>query len=178
MRFGGKHPETTRWNSCEFSGLHFNNGSKHLDARGVVIMRPLDSVITVTATAAAGYGCVLDHAEFCRVSGSFSNAEVHVDCKCPPTVAKDALGLYLKGCQANVFSTINLDVCFHGIELEGETTGNVFTSIVSNNCDRRGETLRAHGLRARAGLMPNLFHSILQRGCLGYPHLRQRPLNI
>lgn len=133
----------TIWNSCEFD-IVANNGSTHdplkSNARGLLIYRPLESRLNLVATSATGYGCVLNTAEFSALKGSFSNAQVSASES--DGVIENGVGLLLIDCQSNAFTAINLEVCYYGMQWQGNTRSNTFNCIISNNGDERGCILK------------------------------------
>ena len=147
VEFGGADIEETPWNSCEFR-LAANNGYREGDenvtgpARGIVIRRALESMINLVATCAKGIAAVLDCCEFCTLRGSYSNAEEQWPAA--PSghrIISAGIGLYMNDCCSNTGLTVNFEVAFTGLRLVGSCRGNVFSSIISNNCDLRGTVI-------------------------------------
>ena len=139
VRIGNYDANSMAFNSCKFD-LLINNGyqdqnSNGITARGIILTRVLQSNINLVATCARGYAAVLDTCEFNTISGSFSNAQVNGSGN---SIYKDGYGLWLNNLVSNSFITLNLEVCYNGINFVGNTYGNVFTSVISNNMDKNG----------------------------------------
>jgi hypothetical protein len=170
VQLGGADVEETPWNSCEF---HFavNNGymldassSVTGPARGVVIRRALESSIYLVATCAKGIGAVLESCEFSTIRGSFSNAEIATESS--PSkfcVTNGSIGLFMRDCCSNCCLSVNFEVAFCGVRLVGSCRGNVFNSVISNNCDARGIIVNDDDCVEMEATASNLLQCIVRR---------------
>jgi len=150
VQIGGSDPNEMPFNSC-IVDVAVNNGYKAPQdggigpARGLELVRFLQSRLNVVGTSATGIGTIFNTCEFCTLlSGSFSNAQRTVgksaDCPTGVRVCK-GVGLYLQDCASLNLLNINCEVAYDGIELTGSTIGILFGTIVSNNCDYDGSVL-------------------------------------
>jgi hypothetical protein len=170
VQLGGADVEETPWNSCEF---HFavNNGcmtdaasSVTGPCRGAVIRRALESSIYLVATCAKGIAAVLESCEFCTIRGSFSNAEVKApEVPSGHAVTNGGVGLFMRDCCSNCCLSVNFEVAFMGVRLVGSCRGNVFNSIISNNCDERGAIINDDDCAEMEATASNLLQCIVRR---------------
>lgn len=148
----GEHVEDTPWNTCEFDLRAGNDfmpvlpkplAYKSRPSCGIKIFRALQSKIDIGSTCRFGDAVCLVSAEFCQITGSFSNSEERIHPETDEFTGRrqfPGTGLRLRSCQSNAFGAVNLEVCHDGIQFVGSTFANTFATICVTNCSPNGVT--------------------------------------
>lgn len=119
-------------------------------ARGLVLVRFLQSRLNLVCTSATGIAAHLHTCEFSKlVTGSFSNSEI-MDSEHPESDTATGMrvrhgqGLLLHDCIGLTLGNVNCEVTCYGLALAGGTTGTTVQNIIRNNCDRNAHVIVFH----------------------------------
>ena len=78
-------------------------------------------------------------------------------------VTNGSIGLFMRDCCSNCCLSVNFEVAFLGVRLVGSCRGNVFNSVISNNCDSRGTIVNDDDCCEMESTASNLLQCVVRR---------------